>query len=236
MTQTQAQTVKESATINGTAAGGNAALADVICQMRDAITSGTPWAEALLEAVGRWPLASEELVGVRYQYLLLGEAFDWLALAGRLLAEVDGLAPPEDVEALLFQGGLPLGVTPEQFQAAIGPEKHRAYLNYYYGVVVEETLLLAVEEEIRKNRTATGLPESRDIADLACRRIYGAPQRELLTAYLAETGKPPSDTLSLGGLKEFTYWLFKRRIACTDSSKVASDTKKGLERLASMQA
>lgn len=220
---------------NGAAlANGKPSAAEVIGQMRAAIAGGAPWQEALLEAVGRWPLAAEELDGVRYQYLLRGEAFDWLALAGRLLVETGGLVPTEEAEALLFDGNLSAEITPARFQALIGPDKHRAHLNYFYGVVVEETLLLAMEEEIRKDRSAHGLSGGRDVTDLAHQRIYGASEQELLAAYFAETCQPLLDTLTLTELKEFTYWLFKRRIASTDSSKVASDTKKGLECLARM--
>ena len=235
MTVTETQTAP-APTVNGIASPSRPSPQEVVGQLRASIASGEkPWQEALLEAIAQWPLAAEELDGVRYQYLLLGEAFDWLALAGRLLEEVDGLAPSEDKESLLFEGKLPADLTAERFQAIIGPDKHRAHLNYYYGVVVEEALLLAAEEEIRKGRTALGLPESEDITDLAHQRIYGAPQQELLAAFFGETGHPQSDALSLLELKEFTYWLFKRRVASVDSSRVASDTKKGLERLARMQ-
>ena len=229
---TQTQTYAEEAQASPTRSSPE----EVVGQLRDAIAAGgAPWQEALLEAVALWPLAAEEIDGVRYQYLLLGEAFDWLALAGRLLEEVEGLVSPEEVEVLLFEGVLPNVITSERFQAIIGPEKHRAHLNYYYGVTVEEVLLLAAEEEIRKGRSALGMPEPPDVTDMACQRIYGASQGELLAAFLGEMGRPASDTLSLLGLKEFTYWLFKRRVASIDSVKVASDTKKGLERLARMQ-
>ena len=35
-------------------------------------------------------------------------------------------------------------------------------------------------------------------------------------------------------MKEFTYWLFKRRVNSSDSARVASDTKKGLVKLSGM--
>ncbi|MBI4198661.1 MAG: hypothetical protein HY533_06085, partial [Chloroflexi bacterium] len=90
MTSAATHTASAPAALNGKANGSAPARpspAEVIGQMRAAIASGTPWQEALLLAVGRWPLAAEEIDGVRYQYLLLGEAFDWLMLAGRLLEE-----------------------------------------------------------------------------------------------------------------------------------------------------
>ena len=40
---------------------------------------------------------------------------------------------------------------------------------------------------------------------------------------------------TLTELKEFTYWLFKRRIKIWDPARVASDTRKGLEKLQSLR-
>ena len=48
------------------------------------------------------------------------------------------------------------------FRDFIGPTKYRAYLNYWYGVIVEEALQLAVEEEVRKRYRARGYPDSED--------------------------------------------------------------------------
>ncbi|MBI4201208.1 MAG: hypothetical protein HY531_02835, partial [Chloroflexi bacterium] len=122
----------------------------VVDWLRTSLLAGRAWPSALLEAAGRWPLPQEEVDGVRYQYLLLGEAFDWLNLASRLLLEVDGLVPADEKEALLFQSRLPQEVSEVEFRNLLGPDKYRAHLNYFYGVVVEEALLLAVEEAIRK--------------------------------------------------------------------------------------
>ncbi len=43
------------------------------------------------------------------------------------------------------------------------------------------------------------------------------------------------DRISLSELKEFTYWLFKRRLAAQDPARVASDTRRGLLRLQAME-
>ena len=209
---------------------------DLVAGLKTAIQEGREWPQALLEAIGRWPLSQEEIDGARYQYLLLGEAFDWLMLAGRLLTEVDGLIPAEEKDALLFQNHMPLDVTEAEFGSLIGPEKYRAHLNYFYGVVVEESLLLAVEEEIRKERISHGLRDSEDIAEVAYQRLYGDTQEALLKAFRRELGHPESSSIYLTELKELTYWLFKRRVDSADSSRVASDTKKGLERLFRMQS
>ena len=41
--------------------------------------------------------------------------------------------------------------------------------------------------------------------------------------------------MSLTEKKEFTYWLFKRRIQQIEKARVASDTRKGLEWLSRHQ-
>ena len=207
---------------------------EVVTCLKAAIQQGTPWPRALLDAVAAWPLAEERLEGVDYEYLLLGEAFDWLTLAGRLLSEVDGLVPDEERRALLFEGRLPVDDLWHQFEDLIGPEKRGAHLNYYYGVIVEEALLLAVEETVRKERRSQGLPDSEDLYDVAFRRVYGETEESLLREFRLEMGRPDSDSITITEMKEFTYWLFKRRVNSSESARVASDTKKGLVRLSGM--
>ena len=209
---------------------------EVVDWLRTTIQEGREWPQALLEAIGRWPLSHEEIDGARYQYLLLGEAFDWLLLAGRLLTEVDGLIPAEEKDALLFQSRMPRDIAESEFGSLIGPEKYRAHLNYFYGIVVEESLLLAVEEEISKERISRGLRNSEDIVEVAYQRLYGDTQETLLRVFRQELGRSESSSIYLTELKELTYWLFKRRVDSADSSRVASDTKKGLERLFRMQS
>ena len=221
---------------NGWQPNGEALVGgDAIGYLKGCLLNGEPWPTALLSAIRKWNLPAEEVDGFRYQYLLLGEAFDWLALADRLLHEVDGLVPEEEKEALLFFNCLPQELPETEFRQLIGSEKYRAYLNYFYGVVVEESLLLAVEEEVRKGRLSRGRLDNEEVVERAYRRVYGHGSGSLLKAFQQELERPVGHSLTLTELKEFTYWLFKRRISSSDSSRVASDTKKGLERLSRLQ-
>ena len=112
--------------------------------------AGRPWGGALVEAVGMWTAPCETIDGIELTYLIGGEAFDWLALAERLLRAVpDAVAAPEH-ERLLATGALPPGVTADRFKEALGVSKYRAHLNFFYGVVVEGALWLAVERAARK--------------------------------------------------------------------------------------
>ncbi len=202
---------------------------ETVRRFRAALAAGEPWRKALLEAVGEWSAPSETVDGARLDYLIGGEAFDWLLLAERLLRTApEGRIPADDVERLLFTGALPEGVSEAEFAEALGPEKHRAHLNYFYGGVVEEALWLAVEREVEKERSVRGLLHSAGVDDAVADRLYGAGLPSLLRRFQREHGRPRRARLTLGQSREFTYWLFKRRLASSDQARVASDMRKGL--------
>ena len=144
----------------GVVEGGSLAqpIPPAVLHLKSAVASGAPWHQALLEAVGLWTLPGEVYQGRRYQYLIQGEALDWLLLAERLCSELNGAIPVGARETLLFEGRLPPEVSDDTFRRLIGATKHRAYLNYWYGVVLEEALQLAVEEEVRKSHRARCYP------------------------------------------------------------------------------
>ena len=195
------------------------------------VQSGTPWQRALLEAVGLWTLPSEEHQGRTYQYLILGEAFDWLVLAERLCSELDGVIPPDEQEELLFRGRLQESMEPHLFHDLLGASKHRAYLNFWYGVVVEEALQLSVEEDVRKRHLARCYADNEDLVEEAYVHLYGTSRSDLIKEFRKETHMTRNRTLSLSDLKEFTYWSHKRRLKMWDPARVASDTQKGIRRL-----
>ena len=197
-------------------------------RFRECLQAGKPWFPCLLEAIALWDQSEEVVAEQRFRYLVGGEAFDWLLLAQRLCAAVDGLLPVDEVEALLFHGQPPAETDRHQFRRLIGSAKHRAYLNFFYGVVVEEAVMGAVEEEVRKERRCTALLEEPDLLDEVCRRIYGAPHAALLRAFRRERGYAQEPVMGLEEMKEFTYYLFKYRLKHSEPDKVASDTKKGL--------
>lgn len=203
--------------------------AEVIRHLEQAIRGGKHWYLALLEAIGLWESPQEIYDGRSYNYLIAGEAFDWLLLAERLCETLDSLLPDNEKTALLFYGEPPLDLPAEKFKELIGSIKYHQYLNFFYGVTVEEALLLAVEEEVRKERWASGLHREKDTAGEAHRRIYGATKTVLLRRFRQEKFYPQLQSISLTELKEFTYWLFKLRLKQCDRAKVASDTRKALD-------
>ena len=238
MTRGQNWTIVEEAQVDTSVPIVELALSEpeAITHLKDAVRSGTEWRLALLEAVGMWTLTEEQYGDRHYQYVIQGEAFDWVLLAERLCCELDGLVPVEEKEQLLFHGVLPEGVDQKQFQDLIGPTKHGAYLNYWYGVVVEEALQLAVEEEVRKQHRAKGLPDTEELVEESFVRLYQDTRTNLVREYLREIGAAGRKSLTLTELTEFTYRLFKRRVNLWDPARVASDTRKGLNRLRKLQA
>jgi hypothetical protein len=210
--------------------------AEVIGYLEQAIMAGHHWYTALLEAIGLWTTAEETHNERTYCYLIAGEAFDWLLLAERLCEVVDGLLPEDEKTALLFYGRPPLDLTKEEFEKLIGSSKYRQHLNYFYGITVEEALVLAVQEEVRKEWRTLGYYQEFDYTSEVYRRIYGASRAVLLKRFRQEKGYPQVRSTTLTEFKEFSYWLFKYRLKQCDKAKVASDTKKALDWLVQQRA
>jgi hypothetical protein len=210
---------------------------DVIAFMRESIAAGDHWYIALLKTIARWPLPEEEVDGRSYRYLIGGEAFDWLVLADRIVEAVGDLIPAEERENLLFNANPPIEIDESEFERLIGTPKYQAYLNYLYGVTVEEALQLAVEEEIAKEQHShVWASPDEDGRGSPHGRIYGKSETELLGLFRKERGSEESPWLDLTEHKEFTYWLFKYRIKSLDGARVASDTRKGLAALSRVEA
>jgi hypothetical protein len=202
--------------------------AEAIRHLKEAIAGGRHWYLALLEAMGRWASAEESYQDRTYRYLIDGEAFDWLLLAERLCGAVEGL-PEDETSALLFGGRPPLNLSAGEVRELIGQGKYGHYLNYFYGITVEEALMLAVQEEIEKEKRVLGYRSQRDYTEEAYQRIYDAPRAELLRQFRQEKGYPKSVSTTLTEMKEFTYWLFKYRLKHCEKARMASDTKKALQ-------
>ena len=194
---------------------------------REAVMAGRNWYISLLEAIGLWTDAEEMYGGRLYHYLIDGEAFDWLLLAERLCHTVNALLPEDEKDALLFDGRPPVELSTEEMQRLISPAKYQQYLNFFYGVILEEALLFTVQKEVRKEGSLRGNTEE-NVFQETFLRIYGAGHDELVKRFRQKRGYPEEDKMSLGEQKDFTYWLFKHRLASSDKERVASDTKKAL--------
>ncbi len=199
------------------------------------------WKQLVLETVGQWPEASEVRGDQTLQYLIGGEAFDWRLLAARILESVENGPGREDWESWLDMPDLFGGFGEPEFMRILGVDKSRASLSFFYGVTVEQGLIVAAREEIVKRRVASGRAPSDDRCDEVYQRLYGNDRAGLWDEFCSETGlletagSDLNPTMhSLGQGDGFTYWLFKRRMDRLDPARVASDTRKGLAQLEKM--
>lgn len=222
---------REGATIS---AALDSCHAGIIAELRQRAGQQEPWHLALLNAMGQWSLTHEFAAGRSWRYVIGGEALDGLTLAQRLCLEIPDVVPPYELESLLFRGLWPERMGPDYIRQLIGAYRYTALLNFRYGVVVEEALQLVAEESIRKSRFARCYQDTDEVVQDAYRHLYGAAQTTLLSEFLQahdDAGTCAPESISLTEWQEFTYWLFKRRVHKWHPARVASDTRRGLERL-----
>ncbi len=200
--------------------------ARAVRHLKAEIKANKAWYPALLAAIRMWRSPEEEYNGERYLYLIGGQAFDWLRLAERLCDEIKDMVPQDELTGLLFFDRPPVSLTDAEFKQALGPAKYRAYLNFLYGVLVEQALLMASIYEVRKASIVPLKPEEE--AARAYRRVYHAELADLLDTFQKEMKYPHRKSLTLTETKEFTYWLFRYRVKTSEKSRIASDTKKAL--------
>ncbi len=201
---------------------------EAIEYFKKALAEGKDWYISLLEAIRLWTSAEEEYDERRWHYLIDNEAFDWLLLAERLLLEAGDSVAEDEKIALLFHDRPPRRLSKDEMKSLMGAAKYRAYLNYLYGVLVEEALISAVMNEVRKEKRVFGGANDEESLATAYNRIYGTTQQVLLDEFRKEKHYPRSRHTDLGELKEFMYWLFKYRLKHSDKSRMASDTKKAM--------
>ncbi len=192
---------------------------------RAELALGAHWYLAALRAAGVWSLRSEVVRQRRLVYLIDGQALDLLLIIERLVA-VGGGAKRNELDRLLFTGEPPIPLTEAEFRDALGPDGYSAYLNYFYGVTVEEALHCAVELEAGK---AHALDASASLG--IYERIYGRSLSDLVAAYAEERGDDPPRRLAWPGYKSFIYWLFRLRVRTSVAPRIASDTRKALDYL-----
>jgi len=203
--------------------------AEAISYLKQSIADGKHWYLAMLGAIGLWTSAEENYNDRPYVYLVDGEAFDWLLLAERLCDTVEGIIPENERDALLFYGIPPLELDAGEVRELIGEKKYGQYLNYFYGITVEEALLLAVQEEIDKERWVQALRSKSQSSDESYFRIYDVERDALLKQFRQEKSRAQSNSITLDEMKEFAYWLFKYRLKRCEKARIASDTKKALD-------
>ena len=220
-------------------------------QFVHALDAGDPWFDALMAAIALWERPAEIVDGRMYRYLIGGEAFDWLLLAERLIEAAGARVPADEAERLLFDAQAPpeadaitspagpARLSDDRLRTLIGESKHRAHLNYLYGVTVEEALQYAFELDVSKERVSANIKDRRSgeaAVDPVYERIYGRPRADLVREFREEASLPRGPHMSLAEFREFMYWLFKYRVKNQEPARVASDTRKALAHLSAMES
>lgn len=196
--------------------------------LKQAIGEGKHWYIALLEAIALWEITEEHLNDKHYRYLIGGEAVDLRLLAKRLLLSANGLIPADDKVAFLKNNQPPVQISHEQFKELIGDTKYKAYLNYFYGITVENALISAAQKQINKElKLYPCCQDPREFED-AYKRVYGKDREFLLNMFYGNTDHSKD---AIEKSSEFIYWLFKYRLKNSDKERIASDTQKGLKNL-----
>ena len=209
---------------------------EAILRMRQSVIHGQHWFEALLEAVGRWRVPDETIGERTYRYLVLGEAFDWLLLAERLLDEMPDLVPPRESAALLFHNRWPIELDDADFAERLGPAQAQRSPE----LPVRRTRRRGASAEHRRKRSTRKIrnrPWGQDtrVDETMFERVYGRTRDELFEQFYVETGEKLRQNIALADWTAFRYWLFKQRLRRQDKARVASDTRKGLAQLTRME-
>ena len=203
-----------------------------VMEFRRQIEAGTQWYPALLNVISRWTAASEYLDGRTRHYLIDGEAFDWLSLAERLIISAESLLPSSETEKLVVFGISPVlsrdGQEEAAFETAIGAAKYRAFLNYQYGVIVEQLVLAAAEEKLVKNASIFEAIERPYPDEQAFEEVYGEPFKKLKSHYRGASGLLLPENASRGDYEHFLYWLSKYRVRHMEPARIASDTRRAM--------
>ena len=203
--------------------------ADPFGRYRAELALGSHWYLAALRAAGEWTLPSEVVQGRKLTYLIDGQALDLLLVIERVVASGGGAAAGE-LARLLFDSEPPIQVVESQFYDALGDINSKTYLNYFYGITVEEALLSAVELEAAKTGPLDA-SASQELYD----RVYGRPLPELLADHAMARGASAPKRLAWPEYKFFTYWLFRYRVRTHVPPRIASDTRKALDYLRSVR-
>ena len=207
---------------------GNIDASESMKYFRNSLSEGKEWVSELIKSMSFWDLEEEMYNSKHNKYLIDGEAFDWLLLARRILDGVGDLVPITEKNRLLLSDDISDLMSQSEFRNLLGPEKYSAYLNYWYGIVVEEAVIRSAEEEEAKGMPRSGKLGKARVRQKAYEKLYGLNQEELYNNFLSDKGYQKTPSFNVGIAKEFTYWLFKYRLVNSEGERVASDTRKGL--------
>ncbi len=202
---------------------------DLIRQLRQSIKDGENWYNAFLEMASVWNIESETVGATKFQYIIDGEALDLSAIAARALPAISDLIDGEILDKYLTTGDYLGGHTYSEMRSLLGEDNYVRYLNFFYGVTLEEILHQLYKEALHKDHLSTGYTDKVDVTPQIFIQIYNQSRETLFSKFCEEKGYIIADAMNSRAIKEFYYWLFKQRVKNQEPARVASDTKRALD-------
>ena len=95
-----------------------------------ALIQGVDWQDVVLEAIKIWHIPEERKGNHKFIYLILGEAFNWIRLATRIINACQIKASNKQINDFLFNGYIPANLSEYEFRSKIGDIKYKGWQNY----------------------------------------------------------------------------------------------------------
>ena len=179
-----------------------------------------------LKIIGHWPLKSEIIDGIEYQYWINDEAFNWYLLASRIIFSVKDEQNIKKLDHFLSTVHFLPGSDQRIMINLFPPDKYRAHLNFIYGVILEEVIICF--NEMEKNKDVLNQFNVTDSINLVYLNLYGMDYTEFIRLFEFETKNKLDQFDTLHSYYNFLYWSWKYRLKKSTPEKIAYDSQSGI--------
>jgi len=179
-----------------------------------------------LKIIGHWPLKSEIIDGIEYQYWINDEAFNWYLLASRIIFSVKDEQNIKKLDHFLSIEHFLPGSDQRIIINLFPPDKYRAHLNFIYGVILEEVIICF--NEMEKNKDVLNQFNVTDSINLVYLNLYGMNYTEFIRLFEFETKNKLDQFDTLDSYYNFLYWSWKYRLKKSTPEKIAYDSQSGI--------
>jgi len=179
-----------------------------------------------LKIIGHWPLKSEIIGDMDYQYWINDEAFNWYLLASRIIFSVKDEQNIKKLDHFLSTVHFLPGSDQRIMINLFPPDKYRAHLNFIYGVILEEVIICF--NEMEKNKDVLNQFNVTDSINLVYLNLYGMDYTEFIRLYEFETKTKLDQFDTLHSYYNFLYWSWKYRLMKSTPEKIAYDSQSGI--------
>ena len=179
-----------------------------------------------LKIIGQWPLKSEIIKNIEYQYWINDEAFNWYLLASRIIASVKHQQNIKKLDHFLSTVYFLPGSDQRIIINLFPPDNYRAHLNFIYGDILEEVIICF--NEIEKNKDVLNQFNLADSINSVYLDLYGISYTEFIRLYEFETKTKLDQFDTLYSYYNFLYWSWKYRLKKSTPEKIAHDSQSGI--------